>query len=300
MLRLSLAGLATVLALGIATRTATADDLISLKGTYSAPAKTTTLGFDGGVDTELTRYYYGGHGGYRGGYSGGYGGYRGGYSGGYYNHHHYRPYYSGYYGGYRPYYGGYGGGYYGGYRSYYGGGYGGYGGGYYNNYYPSYYSDCAVNPGTLGVVITLGKVYQQPLLQQPLYQPNVQQVLPYGITPQPNINGLPLMPPVQPMQPNYNGNQPIIPNGNQPVMPPVVPNDGTYPYDGGPNTLVPLPPNGVDPLKAPAKTPVTNRLVSLPLQKTTQPSTFAFPAYGEDTRASGFAIDRTTPTKKTK
>jgi len=303
MLFRSLAGLMSVAALCAGAQVASASDVIPLKGTPSYKAQTLTLGNDGNSTTELARH--GGFGGYRGGYHGGFGGYRGGYYGGYRG---------GYYGGYRGgYYGGYRGGYYGGYggyyrpyyysnyyRPYYGGyGYGGYGyGGYgyggigYGGYSPYYYGSsyysypyynswCGGSPG-VGVVSQYA--YTQPYLSS---------VTPYGSAPIINnyaYNGN-----------GYNGNGY---NGNVPVMPPVQSGDGTYPYNGGPANPVPMPEQQqqqqqLNPAKTAPAAPTTLRLVSTPVQQP-QPSSFSYPAYGEDTRASGFAINRTVPTQKTK
>jgi len=302
MLVRTLAGLAGVAALFAGTQVARADDVIPLKGGGSTtPA--ITLGYDGNSETELARYYRGGggfHGGYRGGF---YGGYRGGFYGGYRG-----AYYGGYRGGfYAGYRGGYGG-YYGGYRGYYGGYAGYYRPYYYSNYYPSYYYStpyyspyydygCSVGPGAYGTVSQLNVVQQYQGAPYAAQQPYYPSVTPYG-TPQGynGYNGVP--------QQNYNG----VPqqgfsgyNGNpQPMPPPVQPNNGTYPYDGGPNQPVPVPRQDSAPTKFAPQAPTTLRLVNTPGQAVTTPtSQFSYPAYGEDNRASGFAIDRTAPTKKT-
>jgi hypothetical protein len=228
--------------------------------------------------------YHGGHQVYSGNYHRGYyGGYRGGYYGGY----------RGYYGGYRGYYGGYAS-YY---RPYYYGGYGGYG---YSNYYsPYYYNSYYVDPyyySTPYYGCSTGSVYAPVTTVQSVYayqQPYLPSVTPYGVQPQQQINGYNGVP--QQGISGYNGNK-------LPVMPPVQqqPNNGTYPYDGGPNQPVPLP-NTQDsaPAKFAPQAPTTLRLVSTPSQPVRPASQFSFPAYVEDNRASGFAIDRTSPAKKT-
>lgn len=264
----SLAGLAGVAAIFAGTQVASASDVIPLKGSANVNTPTLTLGYDGQSETELARYARGGYGGgYRGGYAGGYrGGYYGGYRGGYYGG------YRGYYGGYsRPYYANY-------YRPYYYGGY----------YQPYYYSSYYYSP----IVVTTPYYYSSPsYYSTPYYgsyygasttgsvvttqQPYPPSGTPYGV--QPGVNGY---------------------NGNQPVMPPVQQGDGTYPYDGGPVAPVPMPRQDANPAKSAPQAPATLRLVNYPSQPVQQ-SQFSFPAYGEDTRASGFAIDRTVPAKKT-
>jgi hypothetical protein len=269
-----------------------ASDVIPLKGTASYDkAQTTTLGSIGDADTELMRGGGGGRGGgghgggfHGGGYRGGfYGGYRGGYYGGYRG---------GYYGGYRGYgYGGYGyggyGGYYGGYYPYYGGVY------YYNPYYYPYY-------GGYGYVGGYGGGSPQvTVLSQPITY--TQPYSSYGAAPGNNFafgngNG----------GGGYNGNG--YSNGNgyngngyngMPVAPPSA--DGTYPYNGGPTMPVPMPvqqQQQFNPAKTAPAVPSTLRLVSTPSQQPQQTSSYAFPAYGEDTRANGYTINRTIPTKQ--
>jgi hypothetical protein len=283
----SLVGLTGVAAFLAGTQVASAGDVIPLKGTNSYNAQTVTLGNDGNSTTELTRgggrgggghggggFHGGGFGGFRGGFGGfrgGYGGFRGGFGYGRFGYGGYGGYgYGGYggWGGYYPYYyGGYYPYYYGGYYPYYGGyGYGGLGYGYVGNYGSPYYS---VGVGSSPYVYT---------------QPYLSNATPYGTAAINNYgyNG-------------YNGT-----NGNVPVMPPVQSGDGTYPYNGGPTVPVPLPPqNQVNPAKTAPAAPTTLRLVSTPGGQQQQQSPYSYPAYGEDTRTSGFAIDRTVPTKKT-
>jgi hypothetical protein len=292
MLVRTLAGLAGVAALFAGAQVArAADDVIPLRGAGSSSAATITLGYDGKADTELARYARGGYGGYRGGHYGGYGGYRGGHYGGYggYRGAYYGGYRGGHYGGYRGYYAGYGGyrGYYGGYyRPYYYGNYGGYYP-YYSSYYYSpsyYYSTPYYDYGYYGCntgVVAAPSVYAY---QQPYY-PSVQ---PYGV--QGQVYG------------NYNGYSGVPQqNGVTQPMPPVQPpnGNGTFPYDGGPNNPVPMPRQDATPAKSAPQAPTTLRLVSAPSQPVRPATQFSFQAYGEDTRASGFATDRTATTKKT-
>lgn len=242
-----------------------ADDTIRLNRVDNAP--TQTLVDDGkGADTIRTWHRGFGYGGYRGfgfgGYSGfGFGGYRGFGYGGFY-----RPYYGlGYGRFYRPFYGlGYGGLRYGlgGYGLGYGlGGYGlgyglgsfglGYGlGSYgfgYGGYYPSYGFGYGGfwGPCSGGGVVTGTYTLNMPVATL----------------------GTPL-PQTVPQAP------PVVPNGN-----------GTFPYDGGPQQVVPNPqaaPNPPDvstpPAKAPRRTvPLEGRSVSLPKAA----PKWTYPAYGE-------------------
>jgi len=287
----SLAGLAGVAALFAGAQVARADDVIPLKSSGTGAASTITLGYNGSADTELARYGRGGyggggyggyrggfHGGYRGGYAGHYGGYRGFYAGyrGFYGGYH-RPYYAGFY---RPYYGGYyGSPYY--YNSYYSTPYyGGYGGGYYSAPYYDY--GCSATPGTYGAVTQLS-VVQQP------YYPSVQPYgVQYGVQP---YNGTPYGVPQQGIS-GYGGAAPQQP------MPPLPSGDGTFPYDGGPTIPVPMPRQDAAPAKSAPPATTTLRLVNTGGQPA-PPTQFSFPAYGEDNRASGFAIDRTAPVRKT-
>jgi len=308
MLLRSLAGLAGVAALFAGAQVASAD-VIPLKSKAATSAPTLTLG-SSSATTELARYGHGGgfHGGYRGGFHhGGYGGgyYRphyGGYGGGYYRPYYggyggyYRPYYAGYGGYYRPYYGGYAGyyrPYYGGYGGYgYGGyGYGGYSGYGYSGYgYGGYYG-CST-PFSTVTTFTLNAAPSIYAYQQPYYS----SVTPFGTAPAIYGGNSIAMPynavPLYQQQPGLNGF-----NGKQPVMPPVQPTDGTFPYDGGPQQPVPQPKQEVNPAKNAPQQPTTLRLVTYPSQPVQQPQ-YNFPAYGEDTRTSGFAINRTAPVQK--
>ena len=203
------------------------------------------------ADAQFVQYRYrGGYGGYRG-YYGGYRGYYGGYRG--------------YYGGYRNYYGGYPG-YYGGYRNYYGGypgfygGYGNYsyGGGYQPYYYPGYYYSPGVSFG-----FSFGSPYDY---YGPSYCPMGLEI---GTQPAPQVLN------VRPPQSEYS--------------PPARREDGTYPYDGGPQNPVPMP--GAEPAapKAPPATlPPAGRIVSLK----EKPTKYSYAAYGEDAPSSKPSRDR--------
>jgi hypothetical protein len=335
MWRGSLVAAAGVLALLAGPGAAKADDVIRLGGPSTA-AKTTTLGFDGQADTELVRGgarggfggFRGGGGGFRGGvavgprggfavagarggfavgprggfaiagarrgvfvgprgfvggFNRGFVGFRGGFFGG----------------GYWPYYGGYG---YGGYGGYYP--YGGYGFNYGAYNYPIYsYS----NPYSY---------YVPPYYLDPSYY--------YG-QPYPG-NGAPGVMPYAPISNpgfvavNGNGGRYVdyyaaqgAPVGGVPAAAPV---NGTFPYDGGPANPIPLPAGTPAPTPAPAPAPGAapaklpagkaapgTLLISYPPQPATaapaRPSTsFAYPAYGEDTRATAFGTQRTAPTTK--
>jgi len=290
------AGLAALAALVVGTQTVRADDVIRLKATPVSNGQTITLGNATDAEIELARYGYRGgfHGGYRGGFAGYRGGFYGGYRGGYYGG--YRGYYGGYrgYAGYyRPYYGGYGGYYRPYYASYYSpyyyggygyGSYGGYGYGGYGGYgYGGYGYGCS-------------NVYAPVVTNYTYTQPYYSSVVPYGTQQPVVINGYS----------NGNGNVYPYTNGNgngnyYPPMPQVNPGNGTYPYDGGPSQPVPMPQQQLTPAKTAPHGPVADlRLVSTTnvQPKQQQQSQFAYPAYGEDNRANGFAIDRPA-TKKT-
>jgi len=277
-------------------------------------AVTTTLGYNGEADTELTRWGYGGHGGYRGGYGGyrggfayggyrggyGYGGYRGGYAygyGGYRGGYGYGGGYGGYRGGYG--YGGYRGGY-GGYYGGYGGGYGGYRGGYgYIGYggYDGYCSPIAVTAEDYQDVQICNRapvvancancgtpIYARPVLVNPAYR------------------GVPQMQPAQPLGLPTAELRPVYPQVQNPYTQPQNGLDPTFPYDGGPSNPVPGVNPNLNPTPAPATIPsfkvgspqTPTRFVSLPSQPTTQPAQptrYAYPAYGESS-TGGFATQR--------
>jgi len=228
------------------------DDTMRLGGNIDS--KATTLSYDGQSETTLmsrgVRGFVGGHYGYRP-----YHGYA--YHRPFYGAAYYRPFYSAAH--YRPYYnvGYYGGGYYGG-GAYYGGAY--YGGAY-SPYYgtsviytsPYYYNNCA--PVYYGVAS--GSYYPVADVQTgPVRQ---------GIAIQ------------APQQLQYT---PAVP---------MAPADGTYRYDGGPASPIPLP-KGV---QQPNAVPPDGRLVNLPAQQKVQSGpSFAYPAYGDFGPASTFATGR--------
>lgn len=212
------------------------------------------------LDARYVRYGgYGGYGGYRG--YGGYGGYRsygyGGYGG-------YRGYgYGGYrgygYGGYRGY--GYGG-YSGGYRGYSGGFYGGFSGGYYGGYrgygYGGYRGYGYGGSGYYGI----------------------SEPVPSG----PAVYSLNIVPGV------VQGSErptPYLPSDPQPAPRPL-PNDGTFDYDGGPRSPVPLP-KADQPNNKPPTVPLEGRPVSLPGRSTPK---YTYPAYGEVPRPPASGNDR--------
>jgi hypothetical protein len=175
--------------------------------------------------------------------TGHYGGYRG-WGGGY---------------GYRGYYGGYRGGYYGGYRGYYGGyrgysyyrpyytGYYGYRPYYYPRYYPAYYG---------------GYYGYNPYYYGPSFGIYV------------GISG------------DATSSAPTVNLGNSfappaPMVQPDVPNDGTFPYDGGPVNPVPLP--KADQQSIPPANPIQTAPISGKTQPGIKPATtpYKYKAYGE-------------------
>jgi hypothetical protein len=270
------AGLAA-LALGVP-RAGAADDTLRLGG--GLDATTSTLAFDGTVDTTLTRGVRGsvGHVGFRGAGVG----YRGGFRGGFYGGN--RGWYGGYrgwYGGNRGWYGGYGGygGWYGGYGGY-GGWYGGYG------YYPYWYGNYWYPP----VYLTVAPSYYA---APPVYYAANYSYYPVSQGYLAGSAGLTLRPSIQ-----------VAPSQSQLPYPNVVPGTpmpgpgGSYNYDGGPANPVPLPGNTTEPpaFKAPTPqiVPSDGKFVSYPAASTTstKSSIFAYPAYGETTTPSAFASDR--------
>lgn len=247
-------------------------DTVRLSGRDNAPTQQLV---DDGQGAENVRTWYGGWGGYRGF---GWGGYRGfgwgGYGGGFY-----RPFYGGLgYGGlgygrlgfggmglYRPYYGfglGYGGlGF---------GGLGGYGFGYrYGGFYPGFgmgyggfFGPCA---GASASVYSL--------------------TMPSGVVGAPLSN--------TPLPSNPLPNAPL-PGAPQPravdAVAPQAPAEGTFPYDGGPQNVVPAPQDTPPTRAAPQRTvPMEGRAVSLPK---TSPK-WSYPAYGQMARRTAPAADRT-------
>jgi len=281
MLRVPLAaGLMALAALTPGLRAA--DDTLRLTLPAKADATARTLGAtndDLDADTIEARYgYRGGFGGYgRGYYGGGYG--RGYYGGGYG-----RGYYGGYgrgfslnigiggYGGY-----GYGRGYYGGYYPrYYGGYYPRYYGGFYPSYYSSYYYPSVYYGGyypsyyssySYPIVSSYPVVSSYPIAVASSASSTTVDYGTYSTTP--SISTLP----------SRGGAAP-------PVMPRA---DGSYSYDGGPTTPVPMPsvPSEEERLMRLPRvpTPVVDRVVSLKDEPTT--GKFVYPAYGETPRRGG-------------
>ena len=92
--------------------------------------------------------------------------------------------------------------------------------------------------------------------------------------------------PVMPLAPQDGGPVP----GGGPVPRPGGVEDGTYPYDGGPASPVPMPKADPVPSRDPVRpTPKPEgRIVSLPASTTS----FAYPAYGEKAAPTSFAQDR--------
>ena len=236
-------------------------DTIRLNGGGDTP--TQGLVDDGQGAEAIRTWYRGGWGGYRGygwgGYRGyGWGGYRGYGWGGYRGFGYggfYRPYYGlgygGYGGFYRPYYG-LGLGYGGFYRPYYGFGLGY--GGFYPGYglgYGSFFGPCA---GTTAGAYTL------------------------------NMPGNMLASPLP------SDAQPALPRaGAADGAPQAPPNDGTFPYDGGPQNAAPAPSDTPPARTTPRSVPLEGRAVSLPKAA----PKWSFPAYGETARRSVPASDRT-------
>jgi hypothetical protein len=232
-------------------QSARAGDVFRLGLNTDAP----TLSLVGDRDDDtLSAAWRGYYGGYRG-YYGGYGGYRG-YYGSYYPR-----YYGGYYGGgYGGYYGSYYPRYYGGYYgSYYPRYYGGYYGSYYPRYYGGYYGSYYPYSGYYGYS---GISYVSPI-GCPLSSPDVP-----GIVVGPRGNGS--------TSESYKvPSQPL-----NPMKP--VPQEGTFPYDGGPSNPVPMP--KVEPAptgKGVPTMPLEGRPVSLPA-----PKKYEYLAYGEKPAAN--------------
>lgn len=256
MLRKGLAAAAGVLALVAGAGVARADDIVRLGG---ADTPTLRLGFDGDAGTQLVhRYHRGGfyRGGFHGGYRGFYGGFRGFYS--------YRPHFH-HHGFYRPYYTRFSIGIYSYPRYYmpYYSSYPSYSYGYYGGYY------CPING--VSVVTAPAAVV-----------PSTGAYYPPAVSPAPSATVPAPMPP---------------------------PSNGTFPYDGGPSSPIPIPADESAPAQVPGRPafPQTGEtlLVSLPGTTAAAPvasprpqpaprqrTQFAYPAYGEDTRASSFATNR--------
>jgi hypothetical protein len=182
-------------------------------------------GVDGGTDTFLVHR--------RGGYGGGFGG---------------RSYYGGGYGGRSYYGGGYGG------RSYYGGGYGG------RSYYGGYYGRPFVSVGFYGRPYYSGyyrpyyypsyyPTYYPTYYSQPYYSYDAEYYYPIAgqVQQAATVQG----------NGSYQSPAPqiFIPHGNS---------DGTFPYDGDPRNVVPMPSQNNRPNPAPGVLPIDGKLVSLP------------------------------------
>jgi hypothetical protein len=211
------------------------------------PAITT----DNSDDTQLV---WGWHRGYYGGYRGYYGGYYGGYRG-YASY--YRPYYGYGYGSYRPYYNYYRPYYsYSYYRPYY---YGGYGYGGYGGYYQPYYNYTYSQPYYYPMSISdngSGSYCDYSLAERKA---------PYGGSVGSYVLPAPTTKRVEPM-----GKADVY------VQPPPRPEEGTFPYDGGPGKPVPMP--KIDqPQKIAPIDPSQGRIASVP----TQAPKYTYRAYGE-------------------
>jgi len=319
MCRRTFVAAASALALLAGASAAKADDIIRLGGP-GTEAKTMTLGFDGQADTELTRYarggFYGG-GGYRGGFVGYRGGFYGGYRGGFYG------------GGYRGGFVGYRGGFYGGYRGAFYGGYRGFCRPYYAGFYRPFYAGYGGYYPRYGYGFNYGyynypiySSYSSPVYYTPSYYVNPPY---YYDQPYPSYSA-PVMPyaPIStsgPLAVNGNGGRYVdyyaaqaVPNvnGSVPVATPAN-NGGTFQYDGGPSSPIPLPAGTPAPAPLPSPEPAPMKapaakaapgtlLITYPPQPATparQATTqFAYPAYGEDTRATSFGTARTAPATK--
>jgi len=290
--------LAFALALGVglalAGTASAADDVIRL-ALPNKSADVLTLGAtqsDLDADVLNVARYYGGYRGGYGGYRGGYGGYRGayygGYRGGYYGGH------RGYYGGYRGYYGGYRGAYYGGYRY----GYRGYYGGYYPSYsyyYPSYsyyYPSYSYYYPTYSYYPSYSYSYGYSSYTEPSY---------YGVSGIPDggyasrsriVEVRPSAPESAYVQPQpQNQVQPrleTLPNPTPSTAPQQMPgaDEGTFDYDGGPKSPVPIPQSsqGAKPAVIPyGKLFPNETLISLKPQAEQKKTSgkWNYPAYGE-------------------
>jgi hypothetical protein len=267
-------GLALAAGLALTSAARAGDDVIRLAPPKQPSGDVRTLGATADdLATENLEAYYRGYGGYRGGY----GGYRGFYGGGY------RGFYGGgYRGGFygagfnRGFYGaGFRGGYYGGYRGFYGGGFrGGYYGGYYSQpyYYSNYYSYPSYYGGYYGYACSdVGGAEVYPICSQRTVVV-VRQPANYSVQPQ--------QPPLQ-TQPQYNPTPiPQMPRADE---------EGTFPYDGGPKTPVPMPQTFEDARPSLLQRPrpqSDETVVSLKPQlveekKSSSSGKWNFPAYGE-------------------
>lgn len=185
----------------------------------------------------------------------------------------------GYYGGYRPYYGGY----YGGYRSYYGGGYG-YRPSFYGNYYgyrPSYYGGFYnYRPSFYGSYYN-GFSYGYSSFYTPSYYyggfcgvgGDLGSLVTLGLS----------------LRPSLDLSQRPTPDREFDAAPKALPSPlapGTFRYDGGPGTVVPLPtPDGkpmpkAEPVPIPAPDAAEALKISVKKADTAKP-TPRYKAYGE-------------------
>jgi len=257
--KLLTAGLLAVAGLLAGSASSRAGDLFRLAIPTGDNTPTMKLG-EAGTDADtLDVWFRGGfHGGFRGGFYGG--GYRGFYGGGYGGG--FRGGYGGFGGyGYRSFYGNYFA-----YRPYYWGGYGCYS---YPSYYYGGYGLCPIGGESPTVASTtfsleLGSGGLQAQLQ-----------------PAPSAS----------VQPAPNGSAPY-PAPSTPARP--APNEGTFEYDGGPRTPIPIPKGGEQPSTprtepAPMNTqppmPLEGRPVSIQAPVRTAPK-YTYPAYGEQPRTS--------------
>jgi hypothetical protein len=217
--------------------------------------------------------FHGGHGGFHGGHGGWHGGYGGYYGGGFYGYGYGRGYYGGYY---RPYY------YANYFRPYY------YPGLYYA-YAPYYYSSGYDYPATYYDSYDTGVAPTTPY-----YYPTAQSYYPRGevlaappATTQRVQSYYPIRGEVLAAPPATTQKfQVPLPQRATPKMPPA--GDGTFPYDGGPRSPIPMP-------VAPDRNviPIDGKLVSLPTGSVSVPITHvpvstattprvAYPAYGDE------------------
>jgi len=262
-----------------------ADDTIRLKLPASDDATVRPLVADkADLDADTVDVRWGGYRGGYGGYRGGYGGYRG-FGGGFY-----RGGFGGYYGGYRGYGYGYRGfGYAGlGYRGF---GYGYYRPRYYGGYgygYPAYYGGYAYGYpayyGGYGYPVYSSSYYTYPSYYvSPSYYPcsTVLSVTTLSSTPtvaEPSISSYE-------STPSYGSTLSTPPAPKPGIIPPMPRADGTYSYDGGPSTPVPMP-RGEESMSLPrVPTPVVDHVVSLPVGPKT--GKWQYPAYGEQPRRTG-------------
>jgi hypothetical protein len=242
-----------VLGLSLATAAARAGDTVRLGLNTAAP--TMTLAGDTNADT-LSAWYRGGYGsGYRGFYGSGYRGFYGG--------------------GYRSFYGGYG------YRSFYGG----YG---YRGFYPSYYRSSFYYGGYYPRVYAYSSYYQPYSYYSSYYQPYSYYSPPiyYSAPAYYAPSYCPIGYAGQSVPGQSSGYSATVPQG------PMPPADGTYPYDGGPQSPVPMPkvepaPSSSTPAKPTA--PAEGRAVSLPAKS----SKYVYLGYGEQPERTPAPVDRT-------